>query len=183
MAHSSHSLFTLQPAHARLLLAPRKRTATSTKTHPTYSLTSLAHEEEEEEEEGRENMPSITCTSAGIKPALASLAALPPPHLVLFTATRVNGVPWCPDCARTVGGVRAAAEKLGGSLLEVEVERAEWKNPASPSPLRGEYGIGGIPALVELKEGGSRRVLGAELEGAANDAEAEKAVTGWVAAK
>ena len=131
---------------------------------------------------------SITTTpAAGAKAAIAAFAtssASPPPRLVLFTATRdaATGVPWCPDCARSINGVRAAVGALKGSLLEVEVARPEWKDPGKPSPLRAEYGITGIPALVLLGEGGAavERVLGSALEGAGGDAEAEALVKGWV---
>ena len=127
--------------------------------------------------------PSIITTPAGAKAAIATLAATAAPHprLVLFTATRdAGGVPWCPDCARSITGVRAAADALGGSLVEVEVSRPEWKNPGNPSPLRAEYGITGIPALALVGEGGGvERVLGAALEGAAGDAAAEALVREW----
>ena len=41
-------------------------------------------------------------------------------------------------------GFAAAADALGGSLVEVEVSRPEWKNPGNPSPRRAEYGITGM---------------------------------------
>jgi hypothetical protein len=106
------------------------------------------------------------------------------PKAVLFTATPdpATGVPWCPDCARTLAGVRKALAH--GSLLEVEVTRAEWKNPAAPSPLRAAYGLSGIPALALLSEGGDgavARLLGPELEGAGSPGEAEALVGRWLA--
>lgn len=34
--------------------------------------------------------------------------AYPGPHYVVFTADCVDGVPWCPDCARALPAIRAA---------------------------------------------------------------------------
>ena len=127
---------------------------------------------------------TLTTTSAGAAPALATLAAtVPPPRLVLFTASPdpATGKPWCPDCARSISGVRAAAAALSAGLVEVELTRAEWKNPAAPSPLRSEYGLSGIPSLGLVgDEGNVTSVLGPELEAAGGNDAAEALVKKWV---
>lgn len=122
--------------------------------------------------------------AAGAPAAIAKLAATSTrPRAVLFTATPVNGVPWCPDCARTLAGIRKAVTNAGGVLLEVEVSRPEWKDPATPSPLRAAYGLSGIPSLALLNDaGGVERVLGPELERSRDEADAEVVVGRWLKA-
>ena len=65
---------------------------------------------------------------------LARILEYPSPQYVFYTASPgEDGQPWCPDCRRSIGTVREQVDRLGGSLLEINVgSRAVWKSPDNP---------------------------------------------------
>jgi len=126
-----------------------------------------------------------TIPASAFPAALADLAAAPPPRVALFTASPdpVTRLPWCPDCVRSAPAVRAGVAAAGGSLLEVEVDRAAWKGPAGPAhPLRAApHAVTGLPTLVAYdREGGEVGRVGGELERAADENAARAVVEAWV---
>ena len=60
---------------------------------------------------------------------LGTLKGLPERRFVLLTATRVDGVPWCPDCLDAEPLIEEAAAQgleAGAHILRVEISRKEW---------------------------------------------------------
>ena len=105
---------------------------------------------------------------------MQQLITLKPPHFVVFS-TNLNeqGLPWCPDCVRSLPAVQSEVSKAGGSLLEVRVgEKSEWKTPSHPfrSPPLSIKGVPTLIAVLPSGELGAR--AGPELEAAENSEEA-----------
>lgn len=69
------------------------------------------------------------CSVSEFPSAAARLIGLPEPHYILFTADPdpETGVPWCPDCARCLGGALSRVAEVGGTLLEVQVQHFHQK--------------------------------------------------------
>ena len=93
-------------------------------------------------------------------PAVASVAEFPfaaarllglPAPFVIFTSgdDPATGQPWCPDCARAVPAVVAAAAAAGVTLLVVDVgARPAWKAPEHPLRTQAGLQLRCIPTLL-----------------------------------
>ncbi|GAX79605.1 hypothetical protein CEUSTIGMA_g7046.t1 [Chlamydomonas eustigma] len=119
------------------------------------------------------------------KPTLSKLLTLPAPHFVVFSSDidDHSGLPWCPDCVRTVPSIQAGVTAVGGSLLEVRVgPKAAWKSPDHPFRLDADLKLKGIPTLFHWNEDGRKgEMAGPELEASSNAEEAENVVYDFIA--
>jgi hypothetical protein len=127
---------------------------------------------------------ALVCGVQDFKPSLLKLLTLPAPHFVVFSSDldETSGLPWCPDCVRTIPSIQAGVTAVGGSLLEVRVgPRAAWKSVDHPFRLDTDLKLRGIPTLFHWNEDGRKgEVAGPELEAASSFEEASKVVSEFI---
>jgi thiol-disulfide isomerase/thioredoxin len=124
-------------------------------------------------------LTSASAFEAAVQEHAAKSKAGGPALFLLFTGAKdpSSGASWCPDCSDaapvvdSVFAEAAEASEAGVTLLELHLDRAEWKglppHPAHPFRTHPAFKVQRIPTLVRW---GARGKVGELVEDGCKDA-------------